>query len=125
MVVALRSGALTPAAIAVVQSARTAMSGPPSVMRISTEVLPTCPPGLPAQPARPARRRDHCRLAGNGLEETRHAMIRRKIDPPRGVLRTASAERRHFRHERYHPSRDLESYVEHYWVVEWDLRGGK
>lgn len=29
---------------------------------------------------------------------------------------------RPFRHERYHPSSDLDTYVEHYWVVEWDLR---
>src|SRR5262245_29992364 len=50
-------------------------------------------------------------------------MIRRKIDPPRGVLKSARAHPHRFRHERYHPSRDLEPYVEHYWVVEWDLRG--
>jgi hypothetical protein len=66
---------------------------------------------------------DHGTLITVRLEETRHAMIRRKIEPPRGVLKTAGAHPRHFRHERYHPSRDLESYVEHYWVVEWDLRG--
>ena len=29
---------------------------------------------------------------------------------------------RPFRHERYHPSSDLATFVEHYWVVEWDLR---
>ncbi|HEY8460707.1 MAG TPA: helix-turn-helix transcriptional regulator, partial [Blastocatellia bacterium] len=50
-------------------------------------------------------------------------MIRRKTDPPRGILKTAVADRRRYRHERYHPSPDLEPYVEHYWVVEWDLRG--
>jgi AraC-like DNA-binding protein len=50
-------------------------------------------------------------------------MIRRKIDPPRGVLATGGGRVRRFRHERYHPSPDLEAYVEHYWVVEWDLRG--
>ena len=49
-------------------------------------------------------------------------MVKRKVDPPRGVLTTA-ASGRPFRHERYHPSTDLDSYVEHYWVVEWDLRG--
>jgi AraC-like DNA-binding protein len=51
-------------------------------------------------------------------------MIRRKSAPPRGVLRSASTTdvgRR--RHVRYHPSTDLESYVEHYWSVEWDFRG--
>src|SRR5262249_36092841 len=50
-------------------------------------------------------------------------MIRRKTDPPRGVLKTAVSDRQRYRHERYHPSRDLAPYVEHYWVVEWDLRG--
>ena len=50
-------------------------------------------------------------------------MIRLKTDPPRGLLTTPAAARRRFRHERYHPSADLEKYVEHYWVVEWDLRG--
>src|SRR5260370_401354 len=50
-------------------------------------------------------------------------MVRRKTDPPRGVLKTAVSDRQRYRHARYHPSRDLERYVEHYWVVEWDLRG--
>src|SRR5262245_25955833 len=50
-------------------------------------------------------------------------MIRRKIDPPRGILKTEVADRQRYRHERYHPSTDLDPYVEHYWVVEWDLRG--
>jgi AraC-like DNA-binding protein len=50
-------------------------------------------------------------------------MIRRKNDPPRGILKTAVADERRYRHERYHPSADLDPYVEHYWVVEWDLRG--
>jgi AraC-like DNA-binding protein len=50
-------------------------------------------------------------------------MVRRKTDPPRGVLKTAVSDRQRYRHARYHPSRALEPYVEHYWVVEWDLRG--
>jgi AraC-like DNA-binding protein len=50
-------------------------------------------------------------------------MIRRKTDQPRGILKAAVADRRRYRHERYHPSPDLGPYVEHYWVVEWDLRG--
>jgi AraC-like DNA-binding protein len=50
-------------------------------------------------------------------------MGQRKTDPPRGVLTTALAGARRFRHERYHASPDLDRYVEHYWVVEWDLRG--
>src|SRR5215468_8565512 len=47
-------------------------------------------------------------------------MIRRKVDPTRGVLKVAATDRG-LRHERYHPSPELELYVEHYWVVEWDL----
>jgi AraC-like DNA-binding protein len=50
-------------------------------------------------------------------------MLRRKSDQPRGVLKTSVADPQRYRHERYHPSPDLELYVEHFWVVEWDLRG--
>jgi AraC-like DNA-binding protein len=50
-------------------------------------------------------------------------MVRRKTDPPRGMLKTVVTDRQRFRHERYHPSPDLDPYVEHYWVVEWDLLG--
>src|SRR5215813_599028 len=50
-------------------------------------------------------------------------IISRKTDPPRGVLKTGAVDEQRFRHERYHPSADLSPYVEHYWVVEWDLRG--
>jgi AraC-like DNA-binding protein len=39
------------------------------------------------------------------------------------MLKTPASERGRFRHERHHPSPDLERYVEHYWIVEWDLRG--
>jgi len=50
-------------------------------------------------------------------------MNRRKTAPPRGVLRTTAAAPAHYRHARYHPSADLDPYVEHYWSVAWDLRG--
>jgi hypothetical protein len=50
-------------------------------------------------------------------------MIRRKTDQPRGVLKTAGASPERYRHERYHPAPDLAPYVEHFWLVEWDLRG--
>jgi AraC-like DNA-binding protein len=49
-------------------------------------------------------------------------MTRRKAEPPRGVLKTAVVEPRGLRHVRYHPSSDLEPWVEHFWVVEWDFR---
>jgi AraC-like DNA-binding protein len=51
------------------------------------------------------------------------AMNRRKTAAPRGVLNTATADPRRYQHARYHPSPDLELYVEHYWSVAWDLRG--
>jgi AraC-like DNA-binding protein len=50
-------------------------------------------------------------------------MIRRKIEPPRGVLKTAVVEPSRYQHARYHPSPELEAFVEHYWSVQWDLRG--
>lgn len=50
-------------------------------------------------------------------------MNRRKTAAPRGVLNTAIADPRRYQHARYHPSPDLELYVEHYWSVAWDLRG--
>jgi AraC-like DNA-binding protein len=49
-------------------------------------------------------------------------MIRRKTEPPRGVLKSGGAENR-YRHLRYHASPDLDPFVEHYWSVDWDLRG--
>jgi AraC-like DNA-binding protein len=57
------------------------------------------------------------------LQERDKPMIRRKTAPPRGVLNTATADPGRYRHARYHPSPDLEGYVEHYWSVSWDLRG--
>ena len=50
-------------------------------------------------------------------------MVRRKTDPPRGILKTAVADPSRLRHERYHVSPDLEPYVEHFWSVAWALRG--
>lgn len=50
-------------------------------------------------------------------------MARVKTDPPRGILRApANYGQRHL-YARYHPSSDLDEYVEHYWRVEWDRRG--
>lgn len=40
----------------------------------------------------------------------------------KGILH-AEAGRRKFRLERFEPSPDLASFVEHYWLVRWDLRG--
>jgi AraC-like DNA-binding protein len=50
-------------------------------------------------------------------------MNRPKTAPPRGVLKTAAADPQRYQHARYHASSDLDPYVEHYWSVQWDLRG--
>lgn len=52
-------------------------------------------------------------------------MTQRKFAPPKGVLRSAVADRQRYSHARYHASPDLNQYVEHYWSVRWDLRGLK
>jgi hypothetical protein len=51
------------------------------------------------------------------------AVIRRKVDPARGVLHESTVDPERSRHVRYHPSPDLEQFVEHYWSVQWDFRG--
>jgi AraC-like DNA-binding protein len=61
--------------------------------------------------------------ASGPILKKRDSVIRRRLDPPRGVLKTMAAGGGRFRHERYHPSPDLAGCVEHYWVVAWDLRG--
>lgn len=50
-------------------------------------------------------------------------MVRRKTEPPRGILKTPVAEGNRYRYERYYPSSDLSPFVEHFWLVERDLRG--
>ena len=50
-------------------------------------------------------------------------MPQRKTDPPRGVLKTPVADQSLYKHARYHASEDLAPYIEHYWSVQWDLRG--
>lgn len=47
-------------------------------------------------------------------------MPRRKIEPPRGVLKSSPEQGQEFFHARYHPSPDLEPYLEHLWSVAWD-----
>lgn len=48
-------------------------------------------------------------------------MPRRKLDPPRGVLRRLPEEGQEYFHARYHPSPDLAPYLEHLWSVAWAL----
>lgn len=51
-------------------------------------------------------------------------MPKEKSDPPRGILNRKTAAD-HFNLERFYPGGELAFFVEHYWVVEWDLRGMK
>ena len=47
-------------------------------------------------------------------------MARIKSDKPKGLLKPPpGGEGSHY--ARYHPSPDLEFFVEHYWIVQWDL----
>jgi len=48
----------------------------------------------------------------------------RPAGKPRGIL-TRSAESAGSRHARYLPSDDLRYFVEHFWIVSWDFRGGE
>lgn len=44
------------------------------------------------------------------------------VGKPRGILRP-EAGKRHFQLSRHVPALDVAPFVEHYWIVEWDLRG--
>jgi AraC-like DNA-binding protein len=44
------------------------------------------------------------------------------VGKARGLLQSAAAPGR-FRHERHAPGALLQPFVEHYWMVQWDLRG--
>ena len=46
------------------------------------------------------------------------------VGKPRGILNPRAGEER-FRLSRPLPSDDLAFFVEHYWIVRWDLRGQK
>jgi AraC-like DNA-binding protein len=46
--------------------------------------------------------------------------VRAKLDPPRGILNVRAPELGHGL-ARYWPSGDLAPFVEHYWIVRWDL----
>lgn len=46
-----------------------------------------------------------------------------KTDPIKGILQTAAQE--HMTLRRYNPSSDLAAFVEHYWIVRWDIQDGQ
>lgn len=45
-------------------------------------------------------------------------------DKPRGILNPLKAKKK-FDLQRYLPSDELKFFIEHYWIVKWDLRGEK
>jgi AraC-like DNA-binding protein len=49
-------------------------------------------------------------------------MVKAMIEKPRGVLNRKAGEKK-FRLSLHAPAPDLEFYVEHYWIVRWDVRG--
>lgn len=48
-------------------------------------------------------------------------MTKPKLDRPKGILHSTERERG-FRHARHFPSDDLQYFIEHFWMVSWDLR---
>lgn len=48
-------------------------------------------------------------------------MPKSKSEPSRGVLNRQESAR-HFQISRYQPSAEIAFFVEHYWIVRWDLR---
>lgn len=49
-------------------------------------------------------------------------MLKSKLEPSRGVLHRQESAK-HFQISRYQPSSAIAFFVEHYWIVRWDLRG--
>ncbi|MEP7340195.1 MAG: helix-turn-helix domain-containing protein [Acidobacteriota bacterium] len=49
-------------------------------------------------------------------------MTKPKLDKPKGILHSSVREQS-FRHARHFPSDDLQFFIEHFWMVSWDLRG--
>ena len=56
------------------------------------------------------------------VEPTPVANMRLVAAEPKGVLAPAAAQQK-FRLARYLPSADLAAFVDHYWIVAWDLSG--
>ena len=51
-------------------------------------------------------------------------MVESRVGKPKGILNSRAGEKR-FQLSRPLPSEDLGFFVEHYWIVNWDLRGQK
>ena len=61
----------------------------------------------------------------NTIVETRHepAHFPPTVGPPRGVLQAGEDRGTAFFHQRLAPSPELAPFVQHFWYVQWDLRG--
>jgi len=57
-------------------------------------------------------------MAGLAVE----IMIKSSIGKPRGILNFKAGQKK-FQLSRHLPAQDLSFFVEHYWIVSWDLRG--
>jgi hypothetical protein len=52
----------------------------------------------------------------------KESMIQPTLGKPRGILNLKAGEKK-FQLSRYLPAPELNFFVEHYWIVSWDLRG--
>jgi AraC-like DNA-binding protein len=48
--------------------------------------------------------------------------VKSKVGKPRGILNPKAGEKK-FQFSRHLPAQDLSFFIEHYWIVSWDLRG--
>ena len=65
------------------------------------------------------------KMAARRIEETRHepALFAPTVPPPRGVLQTAKDRGNAFYHQRLPVPPELADLIDHFWYVQWDLRG--
>jgi AraC-like DNA-binding protein len=57
-----------------------------------------------------------------GIDHGESVSVIAGVGKARGLLQSAASPGR-FRHERHAPAAPLQPFVEHYWMVQWDLRG--
>jgi len=64
-------------------------------------------------------------MSSSRIEKTRRepAHFPPAVGPPRGVLHAAGDRGTAFFHQRLAPSPELSPFIQHFWYVQWDLRG--
>ena len=64
-------------------------------------------------------------MRGSGIVKTRRepAYFQPTVGPPRGVLHAVEDRGTAFFHQRLAPSSELAPFIQHFWYVQWDLRG--